>query len=103
MNKQDIVSIIAKGTGLTKLETAAVVDAFLATVTYALGNDDRVELRRFGTFLVKDRKAKKARNPRTGEEVMIPQRKTPVFKPSLELRRYVIEHIKEKDSEQNSE
>ncbi|HDK36189.1 MAG TPA: HU family DNA-binding protein, partial [Bacteroidetes bacterium] len=53
MNKQDIVNIIAEGTGLTKLETAAVVDAFLATVSYALGNGNRVELRRFGTFQVK--------------------------------------------------
>ena len=97
MNKQDLVDIIAEGTGLTKLETAAVVDAFLATVTYALGNGNRVELRRFGTFQVKDRKAKKARNPRTGEEVMIPPRKVPHFKPSPDFQKYVNEQLKSRE------
>ncbi len=101
MNKQDIVDIIAEGTGLTKLETAAVVDAFLATVTYALGNNNRVELRRFGTFQVKDRKAKKARNPRTGEEVLIPPRKVPHFKPSPDFRKYVEEQLNPKEVEEN--
>jgi len=100
LNKQDIVNVIAEGTGLTKIETAAVVDAFLATVTWALGNGERVELRRFGTFLVKDRKAKKARNPKTGEEVMIPPRKVPFFKPSPEFRKYVQSHLQlEKEEE----
>lgn len=102
MNKQDIVNIIAEGTGLTKLETAAVVDAFLATVSYALGNGNRVELRRFGTFQVKDRKAKKARNPRTGEEVMIPPRKVPFFKPSPEFQKFVQEQLKAKEPEQDA-
>lgn len=97
MNKQDIVDIIAEGTGLTKLETAAVVDGFLATITFALGKGNRVELRRFGSFQVKDRKAKKARNPRTGEEVMIPPRKVPYFKPSPDFQKYVNEQLKSKE------
>jgi len=97
VNKQDIVDIIAEGTGLTKLETAAVVDGFLATITFALGKGNRVELRRFGSFQVKDRKAKKARNPRTGEEVMIPPRKVPYFKPSPDFQKYVNEQLKSKE------
>ncbi|MEE9170926.1 MAG: HU family DNA-binding protein [bacterium] len=89
MNKANLVDIIAEGTGLTKLETAAVIDAFLATVSYSLGKGERVELRRFGTFSLKNRKAKVGRNPKTGVVVPIPARKVPHFKPSPELRKYI--------------
>lgn len=89
MNKADLVDIISEGTGLTKLETGTVIDAFIATVSYALANGERVELRRFGTFSLKDRKPKIGRNPKTGVVVPIPARKMPHFKPSPELRKYV--------------
>ena len=89
MNKANLVDIISEGTGLTKLETGAVIDAFIATVSYALATGERVELRRFGTFSLKDRKAKIGRNPKTGIVVPIPPRKMPHFKPSPELRKYV--------------
>ena len=92
MTKADIVGIVADGTGLTKLETAAVIDGFLATVTYALKNGQHVSLRGFGNFKVVERKARTARNPRTRELIQIPQRKTPVFKPSKEFRNYVAEN-----------
>ena len=54
MTKAEIVEVIASGTGLTKVETAAVIDGFLATVSYALQNGDRVELRGFGTFCLRE-------------------------------------------------
>ena len=92
MTKAEIVGIVADGTGLTKLETAAVIDGFLATVTYALKNGQQVNLRGFGNFKVVERKARTARNPRTRELIQIPQRKTPVFKPSKEFRNYVAEN-----------
>ncbi len=91
MTKADIVGIVADGTGLTKLETAAVIDGFLATVTYALKNGQRVNLRGFGNFKVVERKARTARNPRTRELIQIPQRKAPVFKPSKEFKNYIAE------------
>lgn len=94
MNKADLVEIIADGTGLTKVETAAVIDAFLATVSYALSKGERVELRRFGTFSLKDRKPKVGRNPKTGETVPIPARKVPYFKPSPELKKFIAEQLK---------
>ena len=99
MNKSEIINIIAEGTGLTKLETAAVIDAFLATLSYALASDERVELRRFGSFILKNRKPKIGRNPKTGVEIFIPARKVPVFKPSPELRRYIEEGLEEKRGE----
>ncbi len=89
MNKANLVDIIAEGTGLTKLETGTVIDAFIATVSYSLGQGERVELRRFGTFSVKNRKAKVGRNPKTGVVVPIPAREMPHFKPSPELRNFV--------------
>ena len=91
MTKADIVGIVADGTGLTKLETAAVIDGFLATVTYALKNGQRVNLRGFGNFKVVERKARSARDPRTRELIQIPQRKAPVFKPSKEFKNYIAE------------
>lgn len=89
MNKADLVDIISEGTGLTKLETGTVIDAFIATVSFSLAKGERVELRRFGTFSLKNRKAKIGRNPKTGVVVPIPERKMPHFKPSPELRKYV--------------
>ena len=94
MTKADIVDIIAKGTGLTKLETAAVIDGFLATVSYALQNGNRVEIRGFGTFCLRERKEKHVPNPRTGKMMNIPHRIVPDFKPSQQLKSTVMEGMK---------
>ena len=99
MNKSQIIDIIAEGTGLTKLETAAVVDAFLATISYGLASEERVELRRFGSFVLKNRKPKVGRNPKAGVEVLIPARKVPVFRPSPELQKYIEEGLAKKQEE----
>ena len=94
MTKADIVDIIAKGTGLTKVETAAVIDGFLATVSYALQNGKRVEIRGFGTFCLRERKEKHVPNPRTGKMMIIPHRIVPDFKPSQQLKNKVLEGMK---------
>jgi len=70
---------------------AVVVDAFLDSIKIVLEGGNNIEIRGFGTFKVKQRKARKARNPRTGEEVPVPDRKVPVFKPSNEFKNLVIE------------
>ena len=89
MTKADIVDIIAEGTGLTKLETAAVVDGVIATISYALRKGEPVDLRGFGRFHTVMRAPRKGRNPKTGEEVLIPARKMPVFRVSKQLRDFV--------------
>jgi|GEM_PF-254950 len=94
MTKADIVDVIAKGTGLTKVETAAVIDGFLATVTYALQCGDHVELRGFGTFCLRERQEKHVPNPRTGAMMHIPHRIVPDFKPSPQLKHLVEENLK---------
>ena len=105
MTKAEIVDIISKGTGLTKVETAAVVDGFIATITYALQNGNHVELRGFGTFCLRERKEKNVPNPRTGEMMHIPHRIVPDFKPSPGLKKNVSEYSnadETKDSEENN-
>ena len=97
MNKTDIIRIIAEGTGLTKVETAAVVDGFVASVSYALKKGDHVELRGFGTFRVVTREARRGRNPKTGAEILIPRRKVPVFRCSKDFRNYINEPTEEAD------
>ncbi|MBN2279461.1 MAG: integration host factor subunit beta [Candidatus Marinimicrobia bacterium] len=82
MVKAEIVDILAEKTGLTKLETKTIVEGVIATISEALLKGDRVDLRGFGNFSVKIRKSKVARNPNTGEEVIVPERAVPVFKPS---------------------
>ncbi len=86
MNKADIVNKIATGTGLTKVETEAVVEGFIASIIEAMREGDHIEIRGVGTFKVKKRAPRIARNPRTGESVNVPATYTPTFKPSRELR-----------------
>ena len=86
MTKADIVNQIAEATGLTKTDTAAVVEGMLASVISALQQGDHIELRGFGTFKVVRRAPRTGRNPKTGEVVKIPSRPVPVFNPSRELR-----------------
>jgi nucleoid DNA-binding protein len=86
VTKADIVNQIAEATGLTKTDTAAVVEGFLASVTSAMQQGEHIEIRGFGTFKVVTRASRTGRNPKTGDVVKIPQRPVPVFKPSRELR-----------------
>ena len=95
MNKADIVDHIARATGLTKIETEAVIDGFVVTVVDELKEGGRIELRGFGTFEVRHRKARVGRNPRTNEEVRIAERYAPYFKPSREFARRVDEAVKD--------
>ncbi len=86
MTKADLVEEVSGKTGLTRTDVAVVVDGFLDAVKRSLENGNNIEIRGFGTFKIKQRKARKARNPRTGEEVPVPDRKVPVFKPSNEFK-----------------
>lgn len=89
MTKAQIVDRIADATGLTKIETEAVVDGFMQTVLDAVAGGDRVELRGFGTFRAVERAPRTARNPRTDVAVPVPARRAAVFKPAQEFRRRV--------------
>jgi nucleoid DNA-binding protein len=97
MTKADIVDRIAKGTGLTRKETAAVVDGFLSMITFALQSGERIELRGFGTFCLRHRRKKVVANPKTGVIMQIPDRICPDFKPSPHLKAAVARELKESE------
>jgi DNA-binding protein HU-beta len=93
VTKADIVDVIASATGLTKVETEAVVDGFITTVIGAMKEGKNIEIRGFGSFKVKKRKGRVARNPRTGEQVMVGEHFVPTFKVSKEMKQVVNEKL----------
>jgi predicted histone-like DNA-binding protein len=86
LTKADLVERVAEKTGLTRTDVAVVVDSLIDVIKKSLESGHNIEIRGFGTFKIKLRKARKARNPRTGEVVPVPDRKVPVFKPSNEFK-----------------
>lgn len=93
MTKADIIDKISEGTGLTKMETEAVVNGFITVVQNEMLRGGRVDLRGFGAFTVQHRAARTARNPRTNTPVHVPASTIPVFKPSKEFRKEVDESV----------
>ncbi len=91
MTKAEIVEQVASGTGLTRIETEAVIEGFMDTVIEALSNGNRIEIRGFGSFKVKKKNGRIARNPRTGETVNVDDHFVPVFKFSREFKDQVNE------------
>lgn len=98
MTKADIVDVIASATGLTKVETEAVVDGFITTVINAMKDGKNIEIRGFGSFKVKKRKGRVARNPRTGQQVMVGEHFVPTFKVSKEMKQLVNENLQKENS-----
>jgi DNA-binding protein HU-beta len=94
VTKADIVDVIASATGLTKVETEAVVDGFITTVIGAMRDGRNIEIRGFGSFKVKKRKSRVARNPRTGAQVTVDEHFVPTFKVSKEMKQIVNENLK---------
>lgn len=81
MTKKEIVKTISEKTGLTQLDIKQVVQLTFDGIVETLLEEGRVELRDFGVFQVKKRKARKARNPRTGHQVHVPEKLVVTFKP----------------------
>lgn len=91
MTKADLVEQITAKTGLSRSHTALIVDQLLDAVSRALSDGRHLEIRGFGTFKVRERRARRARNPRSGDEVLVPAKLVPVFKPSRELKSLVLD------------
>ncbi|MCA9751176.1 MAG: HU family DNA-binding protein [bacterium] len=89
MTKADLVDHVTAATGLTKRDVAIVVDRFIDAVSEALAAGSHIEIRGFGSFKVKSRRARVARNPRTGATVEVPEKLVPYFKVSKELKKVV--------------
>ncbi len=89
MTKAEMIEKIAAKAKISKKAANAALDTFVESVTAALKKGDRVAMVGFGTFSVSKRKARTARNPRTGETINVPARKAPKFKPGRELKKAV--------------
>ena len=89
MTKADIVNEVSSATGLTKVETEAVLEGIINSIATSLKKNKRVDIRGFGSFIVKKRKAREARNPATNETVSLQERFVPTFKVSKLLKKEV--------------
>ena len=89
MKKSDIIKEVAEGTGLTKVEIEAVLEGVILSISDSLKRGERVDIRGFGSFIIKQRAARDARNPATREIVKLQERFIPAFKVSKILKEVV--------------
>ena len=89
MTKRDMAKAIAGEMGLPQVQAAAIVQRILDGITETLLSEGRIELRNFGVFEVKERRPRRARNPRTGEAVDVPGKRVVTFKPGREMEQRV--------------
>lgn len=89
MNKQELIQAVADKSGLTQKDAKTALDATLAVVSDTLAQGDEVVLVGFGTFSVREQKARTARNPKTGEKIQVPAKKVPTFKAGKGLKEAV--------------
>ena len=86
MTKKDIVLRITDMTGIKQVDVKRIVQKTFDVIIESLMRNEKVELRNFGVFKIKERRARYGRNPRTGASVPVPPRKVAVFKPGLEMK-----------------
>src|SRR5438552_18933169 len=85
MTKQQLIEKVAAATELGKADIEVAVDSVLNVITESLRSNERVDLRGFGSFIVKDKKERQGRNPRTGETITIAAKRDASFRPGKEL------------------
>ncbi|GIU73432.1 MAG: HU family DNA-binding protein [Bryobacteraceae bacterium] len=86
MTKADLIEEISRVCEFTRKESEVIVEAIFDSVVRALREGDKIEIRGFGSFRTRQRKARVGRNPKTGERVDVPAKRIPYFKPSKELK-----------------
>jgi len=86
MNRTELVKAVAEKVGITKKDSENYINLVFNTVANSLEKGEKVEIFGFGNFSVKESNERKGRNPRTGEEMIIPARKAPAFKPAKALK-----------------
>ena len=89
MTKKDIILKVSDATNLKQIDVKKVVQKTFDFIIEALTRGEKIELRNFGVFKIKQRKSRTGRNPRTGQVVPVPPRKVVVFKPGLEMKNKV--------------
>ncbi len=94
MNKYELIETMAHQTKTSKTDTERWLNAFIDTVTTNMKKTDGVKIVGFGTWKTAKRKARVGRNPQTGQEIKIPARTVPVFRPGTELKNYILSNKK---------
>jgi integration host factor subunit beta len=89
MNKSQLVEALSQRVGLTQRKAEEVTNVIFGVLTDALRNNDRIEVRGFGSFMVKEYGSYTGRNPKTGESIKVPPKKLPFFKVGKELKERV--------------
>ena len=89
MNRSDLINAVKEKSGITRKEAEKVVDTFFDAITETLAKGERVEIRGFGSFTVKTYKPYIGRNPKTGAQIQVPEKKLPFFKVGKELKEMV--------------
>ena len=88
MKKKDLVESISKQCDISKTTASDAIDIIFQSISDAINNDEKVDIKGFGSFNISDRKARKGRNPQTGEEIDIKASRVPTFKASKSLKDY---------------
>lgn len=96
MTKAEVANLLMEKTGLGRQESYEAVEVFLDSIKEALNSGEKVSLVGWGTFLVKEKNARRGRNPRTGEQIQIEKKNVVVFKPGKEFREDVDTECKKK-------
>jgi len=89
MTKADLVEEVIRVTEMPRKESETVVETIFESIIAALRENDKIEIRGFGSFRTRQRRGRVGRNPKTGEKVEVPPKKIPYFKPSKELKEFV--------------
>ena len=89
MTKNDIIKEVSKETGFTNVEVELLLDSVINSIKISLSKGEKIEMRGFGSFFVKKRKARDARNPLTNKTIRLQERYVPTFKVSKILKEYV--------------
>ncbi len=86
MTKADLVEEVVGVCNLSKKDAEVIVNTVFSSITEALERDDKIELRGFGSFRVRKRRSRQGRNPKTGDQVEVPEKRIPYFKPGKDLK-----------------
>lgn len=86
MNKKDLINVVAEKTGMTKKDSGLAVESVFDVIKETLSKGEKVQIIGFGNFEVRERSARKGRNPQTGEEIDIPATRVPAFKAGKALK-----------------
>ncbi len=89
MTKADLVERVARESDMTKKDAEQLIEIIFDSITGTLNKGEKIELRGFGSFRVRERNSRKGRNPKTGESVDIPAKRVAYFKPGKELKELI--------------